>query len=86
MKSKKSLAAQKIKSTITSKDAGFGAFCNMCQPEENKLMRFMHHLQCVIVRIENQYGKYTMFLCEKCVKLVKDKYDKPNKEVELIVE
>jgi len=85
MKSKESLSAQRSRATITSKDAGFGAFCNMCQPEENKLMRFMHHLQCVKVYIENQEGKSTIFLCKDCIKLVKDNYDN-HKEYKLIVE
>ena len=53
--------------TVTTKDAGFGAFCNSCQPEENRYMRFAHTFSCRVVKVKNEHGTNSIFLCDRCV-------------------
>lgn len=72
--------------TITQEDAGFGAFCNICQHEENKYMRFSHVFKCVKAYIENEHGKTCIFLCDRCIKDIKKAVEKKPKICELIIE
>ena len=75
---------KKTKTTITNQDAGFGAFCNICQHEENRYMRFAHTFKCVKVHLENENGKSTIFMCDKCVDLIRANYS-DHEEVELVI-
>lgn len=72
--------------TITKEDAGIGAFCNICQHEENRFMRFAHTFRCVKAYIENEHGKTCIFLCERCIKSIKKSVDKNPEITKLIIE
>jgi|TARA_Y100000296_G_scaffold37922_1_gene43885 hypothetical protein len=72
--------------TVTQEDAGFGAFCNICQHEDNRYMRFAHMFKCVKVHIENEHGKSCIFMCDRCIKDITKAVEKNPKICELIIE
>ena len=71
--------------TITKEYAGDFAFCNVCQHEENKYMRFTHIFRCVKVYVKNDHGKSCIFLCERCIKDIKKAVEKNPKICKLII-
>ena len=52
---------------ITHRDAGFGAFCNGCQPKRNNFRRLLFTLPCKVVEVTNDVRTHKIFLCERCI-------------------